>query len=101
LNQKYTKDIQQGINWYNQQGEKLGDKFYGEVRNALEQLKISPFFQVRYDNVSCLPLKKFPYMVHFTIHEADKLVIIRAIFNTARDPKLWQGRSYPYVFRFC
>jgi mRNA-degrading endonuclease RelE of RelBE toxin-antitoxin system len=88
------QDIQEGIDWYNQQGENLGYKFYEEIKNTLEQLSLNPFFQVRYDNVRCCRLKRFLYMIHFTVREEDKLVIVRNILNTSRDPQLWQGGRF-------
>jgi len=71
----------------------LGRKFHAEVKAAFKNLKTNPFFQERYDGIHCLPLKKFPYMVHFSIHEQDQLVIVRAIFNTSIDPKAWKNRQ--------
>ena len=86
-------DIQQGIDWYNKKQAGLGRKFLKEVKACFKSLKISPFFQIRYDDVRCLPLKKYSFMVHFTVHEADKLVIVRAVFNTYLDPGNWKNRK--------
>ena len=87
------QDIQEGIDWYNEQQPGLGRKFHAEVKASFKSLKINPFFQVRYNQVRCLPLKKYPYMVHFTVDEKNKTVIIRAIFNTSKDPKTWKRRK--------
>jgi toxin ParE1/3/4 len=81
-------DIQQGIDWYNQQGENLGYKFYEEVETALKLVQRNPYFQVRYGCVRCIHLKKFPYMVHFTIDESDQTISIQSILHTSRDHKL-------------
>ncbi len=59
--------IQQGIDWYNQQVENLGYKFYEEIEKTLELIPTNPYFQVRYGQVRCIRLKRFPYLVHFTI----------------------------------
>ena len=64
-----TRDIQSGIDWYNERQTNLGRKFHAAVKNAVAQLKVSPFYQIRCDEVRCLPLKKFPFMVHFTVDE--------------------------------
>lgn len=80
-------DIQQGINWYKNQKTGLGRRFHQEVNSLFNRLKTNPYFQIRYDNVRCLPLKTFPFMVHFTVDEQEKLIIIRAVFNTYRNPK--------------
>ena len=87
------EDIQVGIDWYNENQAGLGRKFLAEVKACFKLLKINPFYQIRYDDVRCLPLKKYPFMVHFTVHEADKLVIIRAVFNTHLDPGNWKSRN--------
>ena len=85
-------DIQEAIDWYNVQQKGLGRKFYIEVKTYLKHLKTNPFFQIRYDGVRCLPLKKYPYTAHFTINDADKTVIVRAVFNTSRNPEIWKNR---------
>lgn len=87
------EDIQQGIDWYNEKQAGLGRKFLTEVKSCFKSLKINPFFQIRYDDVHCLPLKKYPYMLHFTVDEVDKLVVIRAVFNTHLNPDNWMNRK--------
>ncbi len=86
------EDIQEGIDWYNKQLPGLGRKFHSEVKAYIKKLKINPFFQVRYDDVRCLPIIKYPYMIHFTINEEEKIVTIKAIFNTSKDPQNWKDR---------
>jgi toxin ParE1/3/4 len=83
-------DIQQEINYYNSKQKGLGKRFHSEVKAAFTAIKKNPFFQVRYDDVHCLPLKVFPAMVHFTINEKTNTVIVRAVINTHKDPdKFW------------
>lgn len=65
-------DIQTGIDWYNEQMPGLGVKFHAEVKAHLNTLKTNLIFHIRYDDVRCLPLKKHPFMIHFTISEEQK-----------------------------
>jgi len=81
-------DIQQIIHYYNDQQKGLGKKFYLELDEYFKVIKRSPFYQNRYDDVRCLPLKKFPVMIHFTAHE--NCVKIRAVLNTYRDVKKYR-----------
>lgn len=83
-------DIQDTIDWYNEQQKGLGRKFHTSILKHIESLKINPQFQVRYDEVHCLPLKKYPFMIHFTVNESDKAVIIRAVYHTSLNPKNWK-----------
>lgn len=87
------QDIQSGIDWHNEQQPGLGKSFHKNVKFQIKKLKLQPFYQLRYDNVHCLPLKKFPYMIHYTINDAEQIVTIRAVFNTSRDPKIWGKRK--------
>lgn len=87
------QDIQEGIDWYNEQQPGLGRKFYEEIKDTFKRLQTHPFFQIRYDKVRCLPLKSYPYMIHFTVDEQEKRVIVRAVFNMSRDPGIWKKRK--------
>jgi len=86
-------DIQEAIRWYNRQQAGLGMRFHTEVKQTFEHLRSTPFFQNRYDEVRCLPLKNFPYMVHFTVDEQAQLVVVHAVFHTSLHPKVWKRGS--------
>lgn len=83
-------DIQQEIHYYNNQQKGLGKRFHSEIKTYFTAIKANPFYQIRYDNIHCTPLKTFPAMIHYTINEAAKLIIVRAVINTHRNPnKTW------------
>lgn len=86
------EDIQQAIFFYDGEQRVLGKKFELELHDNFQLLASNPFFQLRYDSVRCMPLKKFPFMIHFTIDEEKRTVIIRAIFHTSRNPQNWKIR---------
>jgi hypothetical protein len=37
-------------------------------------------------------LNVFPFMVHFTIEEKNKTIIVSAVLHTSRNPELWKNR---------
>ncbi len=80
------KDIQEIIDFYDTIQQGLSEKFDNELNDYFLTLQKNPFFQTRYINVRCLPLKKFPVMIHFLIDEKLKTVYIRAVLNTAKNP---------------
>ena len=86
-------DIQQAIDYYDEKQAGLGEKFERALNKHLLALEKNPFFQASYDSVHCLPIRKFPYMLHYTIDKKDCVVTVRAIFNTSRDPKIWKERK--------
>lgn len=85
-------DIQQAISWYNKQQKGLGKKFYSVLMKHIEGLKKNPHYEIRYDNVNCLPVKKFPFMIHFTVDKTEKIVSVRSVFHTSIDPENWEKR---------
>lgn len=86
-------DIQEAIDYYDSQEIGLGEEFENKLNQYLVKLRLNPFYQTRYDDVHCLPLKRFPYMIHFSIEEESNLVNVRAVLNTARNPNIWKGRK--------
>jgi toxin ParE1/3/4 len=87
------EDIQSAISWYNQQKKGLGGIFHSAIKDAFDKLKINPAFQIRYEEIHCMPVKKYPFMIHFTIDEPARLVVVRAVFHTSLDPEHWQKRK--------
>jgi hypothetical protein len=64
----------------------LGEKFLNEYENQLKTLNTIPFFEVKYTNIRKLPIKKFPYTIHFRVDEKEKKVFIEAITCDYQDP---------------
>lgn len=85
-------DIQEAIDWYNHQQQGLGRKFYFAVLNRIDSLAKNPYFEIRYGQVRCLPVEKFPYTVHFTVNDIDMLVVVRAVSHTSLNPDNWSKR---------
>jgi toxin ParE1/3/4 len=83
------RDIQNDINFYNLREKGLGKKYYLELKEYFKAISKTPFYGIRYDNVHCLPLKKFPVMIHYTIDESNKTIVVRAVINTHQDPEIY------------
>ena len=83
------RDVQEAIDYYDEQQAGLGERFEATLNKHLLILQKNPLFRIRYDKVRCLPVGKFPYMVHFTVDETEQFVVIRAVLHTSRDPNNW------------
>ena len=68
----------------------LGKKFEEALNRLFKMLEHSPFFAIRYDEVHCLPMRKFPYMLHYTLDEGAGEIIVRALFHTSLNPVRWK-----------
>ena len=72
----YYEDIQDG----------LGEKFINDYENHLNTLYNIPYFKQRYNVIRMLPLKKFPYSIHFSVDEINKTVSVHAVILDYRNP---------------
>lgn len=83
-------DVQMAIDYYENQQRGLGIKFETTLNDHLVSFKLNPFYAIRYDDVRCLPMQQYPYMIHFTLYETVSEMRIHAVLHTSRNPKIWK-----------
>ena len=79
--------------------------FLNSVNNSFSVLKDNPLYQIRYDDVRCLPIKKFPYMAHFTVDEIQQICSPAGLYPFYRcwekfamhRPELGTGSEIPTI----
>jgi mRNA-degrading endonuclease RelE of RelBE toxin-antitoxin system len=87
-------DIQEATDWYNFKLRGLGGRYQSQVKRQINTLKNNPFlYTVRYTDVHCMLIKKFPFAVHFTINKKQSLVEVFAVYHTSRNPEIWLERK--------
>lgn len=80
-------DIEQAVTYYNKQQKGLGKRFATQIQVALTAIKRNPFFaSIRYENVRCAQVPKFPFLVHYLIDETSATVTIAAVYSTYQQP---------------
>lgn len=88
------EDMKEAMDWYEEKQAGLGNKFLASARTQINSLRNSALqYSIRYDDVRCMPMKKFPYMVHFRVNILEKSVKVEAVFNTWMNPANWTVRS--------
>lgn len=87
------QDVRQAALWYNSRQKGLGKRFTGQIRQKVKFIRQNPqAVAVRYGDVRTAVLDVFPFMIHFTIEEDKKLVVVSAVFHTSLDPEKWKER---------
>jgi len=87
-------DIQDTIYWYNEARKGLGIRFQNTVIRQINSLKKTPhIYAIRYNEIRCMLVKKFPYMVHFIINEENNTIEILAVISTHRNPEIWHKKT--------
>jgi len=82
-----TEDIAVAVEYYNAVAADLGYRFADMVAEYVDRIAELPTASaVRYKNVRCKPMKRFPFLITFTIDEATHSVNILRVFNTYQEP---------------
>ena len=81
-------EVDETAEYYESLSSGLGTKFFNEYQDYVETLKTFPFFEEKYNIVRTLPLKKFPYTIHFTVDENKKIVSVQAVTSNYQDPNI-------------
>ena len=93
-NPDFFNDIVQAFDWYNEKQTGLGKRFYNMVKKQTAKLSTSALcFAVKYDDIRCMCIEKFPYLAHYRVNEQTKTVKVEALFHASRDPKIWHERT--------
>lgn len=79
-------EVDEAAYYYESKSKGLGKVFYLEFKSYSKTLINIPFFEEKYNIVRILPLKKFPFTIHFTVDEKEKLVSILALTSNYQDP---------------
>ena len=83
------RDIQDAIEWENMRKLGLANRMLHNVDRKLLVVSKTPYiFSIRYANIRCVVTDVFQYLIHYTIDEANKKVIVLRILSTAREP-IW------------
>ncbi|MDB5114565.1 MAG: Plasmid stabilization system protein [Mucilaginibacter sp.] len=76
------QDIKEAALWYNSKQKDLGKRFITELRQKINLIKQNPYTSAnRYDEVRTAVLEIFPFMIHYTIDEVQKLIVIFCSFT--------------------
>src|ERR1035437_139465 len=95
FNPAFFEDIAQAVDWYNEKQHGLGDKLFNAVKKQTKKLRTSVLhYAIKYDDIRCMPIERFPYVVHYRVDEQTKIVKIEALFHTSRNPGLWDERTH-------
>jgi plasmid stabilization system protein ParE len=79
-------DVENAVEWYEEQKPSLGSKFYDEFLVCLYKLTESPqHYGYAYKNFRQLVLPTFPYKIIYFITVNE--VIVHAVFHVRQNPK--------------
>jgi toxin ParE1/3/4 len=85
-------DLIEAQDWYEGEAQGLGKRFRVLIDAAVERMLANPLqFPVVHKNVRRVLVRRFPYMLFFTMY-GSRLVVI-ACFHASRSPRQWKKRT--------
>ena len=86
------KNIQDTSEWYELQSKGLGQRYKNQTKKQINTLKKDPYlFSIKYGEIRCRKIEKFPFLIHYLIDENTKTVAVFAVFHTSRNPEIWKA----------
>ncbi|MEM6767771.1 MAG: type II toxin-antitoxin system RelE/ParE family toxin [Bacteroidota bacterium] len=84
------EDVREAALWYNRRQKGLGKRFTAELTERIQLIRQNPsVYAIRYEDVRTAVLNIFPFMIHYTLNEAEKTIIIVGVFHTSLSPDRW------------
>ena len=94
INPEAIIDIKDISYWYNEQKSGLGKRFLETIIRQINTLNKAPYaYVIRYNEIRCMVVKKFPYLVHYYINESSGTIEVLAVISTDRDPENWRKKQ--------
>ena len=90
-------DLTESISWYRDQAMGLDKEFALAVDKAMMQIRKNPTgFVVRGKisgkQVRAITVSRFPFLIYYYVDEARNVIVVEAIWHTARNPAKWKKR---------
>ena len=96
INPQVYVDIQNQVDYYRKvtKSHKLGKRFAKTVGQEINRLKeVALHYEIKYDDIRCLPIPKFPHRAHFRLDEIENTVWVEAIIGTSENPDEFSLRT--------
>lgn len=79
------QDISENAKWYENRKKGLGKQFVREIRIKMDIIRKNPkAFAIRYKQIRTAVLNVFPYIIHYTVEEKRKTIVVLAVLHTSR-----------------
>jgi plasmid stabilization system protein ParE len=87
-------EFEDAVNYYNNKKVNLGNEFAAIVNSSFQKIAENPnSYQIIFDEIRHFVISRFPYNIYYKINNETNTVIIVAVFNANRNPKIWQKRK--------
>jgi len=83
---RFYNDVENAVKYYETRQTGLGKRFNHNIIQTLKTIKRNPHYRTFYDDVHCLQVGKFPYLIHYIIDTQHNQVSIEALICAYQNP---------------
>lgn len=83
---RFKTDVENAFLYYKGIQISLEKKLKQSIKKAILQIEKNPMFQIRYQDIRCVEIDDFPYMIHFKVDKQSNTVFILACISTHQNP---------------
>ena len=88
LHPKAQEDYESSLDWYLRRSQQAAENFVISIDNTLQLICNNPNrWRNEYKNYHELGVKKYPYIIVYTIEEDQELIFVSAIHHAKKHPK--------------
>ena len=81
------QNIDDAVAYYKKEtSKKVARDFIDDYKNTFKNILKVKYFQVYFQNFRGKPMKKFPYILFYTIDDELKIITIKGVFHTSQNP---------------
>src|SRR6267154_550008 len=85
------EDIREIVWWYRNEQEGLEERFLLSLKASTDSLLKNPqIYQINFQSIRSLLLKRFPYRLYYFIENSS--IVVLGVIHTKRNPKLIRKR---------
>ena len=86
------REFDEAGDWYEKERAGLGLEFLDEIGRLLSRIATTPNqFPILHRDVHEAVAQRFPCCIYFRVR--DQRIVVLAVFHSARNPAVWQGRK--------
>ena len=87
VSKKAQDEIENASDYYAEININLAFKFFSELKETYDKLKLNPNYQIKHKNYRAIPLKIFPFLLFYIVDGDNKTVKILSCFHTSKNSK--------------
>jgi plasmid stabilization system protein ParE len=81
-------DIEHSYLYYKTKvSKKVADQFFKDFKSTLGTISKNPYFKIWFEDFHGKLLKKYPFLIFYTIDKNVKVIVISRVFHTSENPE--------------